>query len=53
MSLNKALQEVGSQVYGAMNQQNNTADSNTSNENQEGEDKEKVVDAEFEEKDKK
>jgi molecular chaperone DnaK len=51
--LNKALQEVGSQVYGAMNQQNNTADSNTSNENQEGEDKEKVVDAEFEEKDKK
>jgi molecular chaperone DnaK len=52
--LNKALQEIGSQVYGAMNQQNNSADSNTSsNEENSKEGDEKVVDAEFEEKDKK
>ncbi len=51
--LNKTLQEIGSAVYGAMNQQN--ADSNASSANSQGSAKgdDKVVDAEFEEKGKK
>jgi len=50
--LNRTLQELGSEVYGAMNQQNQNAGSNPNTDSaKEGADK--VVDAEFEEKDKK
>ena len=50
--LNKTLQEIGSAVYGAMNQQNQNAGSNP-NGQEEAKGEDKVVDAEFTEKDKK
>jgi len=49
--LNKTLQELGSEVYGAMNQQNAGSNPSAQEEAKEGADK--VVDAEFTEKDKK
>ena len=53
--LNKVLSEVGSEVYGRMNQQSQGEQEQTGfqNEGKEGKEDEKVVDAEFEEKDKK
>ena len=51
--LNKALQDLGSEVYGAMNQQNQNANSNPNGQESANAGEDKVVDAEFEEKDKK
>jgi molecular chaperone DnaK len=51
--LNKTLQELGSEVYGAMNQQNQTAGSNPNGQENANAGEDKVVDAEFTEKDKK
>jgi molecular chaperone DnaK len=50
--LNKTLQEIGSSVYGAMNQQQNAGSQNAEAENT-ASSEDKVVDAEFEEKGKK
>ncbi len=51
--LNKTLSEVGSEVYGKMNQDGGQGQTGPQNEGNKGEGDEKVVDAEFEEKSKK
>jgi len=48
--MNKALQEIGSEVYGKMNPQ---GEENTNNNKEQSNNDDNVVDAEFEEKDKK
>jgi len=52
--LNKTLQEIGSEVYGKMNQNSTNQSSESANaDSKDNTDKENVVDAEFEDKDKK